>query len=254
MFTQALGTTTTGFEGQFRFLADQQGLGTAVGRHPSADMLPIFNANHRSLRQFVTGLGYRQFTTRGTTTALPTSAVETNETYATITLAEGVSQIVQVDAFYRGEWLEGGLQEITLGQLRDYPTRTRGCPRAWLWLDSGSVSGATLTAGKIGVTPVPDSGSYALWTMSEFTDLSATTDVYLYHTEDWRRWHMLSCMRDICGVRDKDSARKLETIERMLNPDIEGTPAWNIRVHAPTAAGPKTWTRSRNYRGIGPWG
>lgn len=247
MFTQALGTTTTGFEGQFRYLADQQGLGTAAGRHPSADLLPIFNANYRSLRQFVTGLGYRQFTQRGSTTALPTSAVETDETYATITLAAGVSQIAQVDIFYRGEWLDHSLPEIQLGQLRDYATRGRGCPRAWLWLDAGSVATDTLTPGKIGITPVPDGGSYALWTMSEFTDLSATTDVYLYHTEDWRRWHMLSAMRDICGVRDKDSARKLATIDRMLDVDVPGTPAYNIAVHAPTAAGPRTWTRSRAY-------
>lgn len=252
MFTQALGTATTGFEGQFRFLADQQGLATSAGRHPSADLLPIFNANYRSLRQFVTGLGYRQFCTRGSTTALPTSAVETNETYATITLAQGVTQIVQVDVLLASsEWKT--LTEIQLGQLRDYATRFRGCPRAWLWLDAGSVSAATFTAGKIGVTPVPTGGSYALWTMSEFTDLSATTDVFLYHTEDWRRYHMYASMRDICGARDKDTANKLAMIERMLDVDIPGTPAYNIAVHAPTAAGPKTWTRSRDYRGVGPW-
>ena len=253
MFTQALGTTTTGFEGQFRFLADQQGLGTSVGRHPSADLLPVFNANYRSLRQFVTGLGYRQFCTRGSTTALPTSAVETNETYATIALAQGVSQIAQVDVQYLTlEW--DSIPEIQLLQLRDYACRTPAPPRAWLWLDAGSVSGSTFTQGKIGVVPVPNGGNYALWTMLEFTDLSATTDVYLYHTEDWRRWHMFSCMRDICGVRDKDSAKKLVTIERMLDPNIPGTPGHNWANSIAMATGPKTWTRSRNYRGIGPWG
>lgn len=251
MFTQALGTSTTGFEGAFRFLADQQGLGTAAGRHPSPDLLPIFNASYRSLRQFVTGKGYRQFCTRGTTTALPTSAIETNETYASITLAQGVTQIAQFDVLLPGcEW--DTLPEIQLSQLRDYATRTRGFPQAWLWLDAGSVSGSTFTAGKIGVTPVPLSGSYALWTMSEFTELSATTDVFLYHTEDWRQWHMYDAMAKICGARDKDSARKLDFILRQLNPEIEGTPAYNIVDQAPTAAGPKTWTRSRSYRG--PWG
>lgn len=249
MFTQALGDTTTGFEGQFRFLADQQGLGTAVGRHPSAGLLPVFNATYRSLREFVTAKGYRQFCTRGTTTALPTSAVETNETYASITLAQGVTQIAQFDV--QGTDLEWrSLPEIQLLQLRDYATRQRGTPRAWLWLDAGSVSGSTFTAGKIGVTPVPDGGNYALWTMTEFTDLTATTDVFLYHTEDWRRYHMYSAMAEVCGTRDKDTARKLEWILRQLNPDIEGTPAWNIVAHAPTAAGPKTWTRARHYRGV----
>lgn len=250
MFTQALGTTTTGFEGQFRFLADQQGLGTSAGRHPSADLLPIFNANYRSLRQYVTAKKYRQFCTRGSTTALPTAAVETNETYATITLPQGVSQIAMVDVQDTDlEWRT--LTEIDQLQLRDYASRRPQPPRAWLWLDAGSVSGSSFTAGKIGITPIPNGGNYALWTMSEFTDLSATTDVFLYHTEDWRRWHMFSCMRDICGVRDKDTARKLTTIERMLDETVPGTPAFNIQAHAPTRSGPRTWTRSRDYHGLG---
>lgn len=255
MFTQALGvggSSPSGWIGQWRFLADQQGLNSSAGRHPDADLIPLANANYRSLRQYVTSLGYRQFCTRGTTTALPTTAVETNETYATITLAQGVSQIAHFDVRYsNGEW--DTLPEITLGQLRDYATRTRGTPRAWLWLDAGSVSGSTFTAGKIGVTPVPNGGSYALWTMSEFTDLSSSSDVFLYHTEDWRRWHMYSTMADIVGARDKDTSSKLAFALRQLDPKVPGTPAYNIVKQAPTAAGPKTWTRSNSYRGIGLW-
>lgn len=256
MFTQALGvggSSPTGFTGAWRYLSDQQGLNTgAAARHSDADLLAVFNASYRSLRQLVTGYGYRQFCTRGTTTALPTTAVETNETYATITVATGVSQIAQFDVRYtNGEW--DSLPEIQLGQLRDYPTRTSGTPRAWLWLDAGSVSTSSFTQGKIGVTPVPNGGSYALWTVSEFTDLTATTDLYLYHTEDWRQWHMFDAMAKICGARDKDTERKMAYILRQLNPEVPGTPAYNILKHAPTTAGSKTWTRSNNYRGIGPW-
>lgn len=254
MFTQALGqggSSPSGWLGQFRFLADQQGLNSNVGRHPDADLIPIANSTYRSMREFVTGKGYRQFCARGTTTALPTSAVETNETYATITLAQGVTSIVQVDVQDTDlEWRS--LTEIQLTQLRDYASRRPEPPRAWLWLDSGSVSGSTFTAGKIGVTPIPNGGNYALWTQSEFTDLANTTDVYLYHTEDWRTYHRYLALAEVCGTRDKDAARKLDLILRQLNPEIEGTAAYNIVDQAPTRSGPRTWTRSRDYRGI--WG
>ncbi len=254
MFTQALGSTTTGFEGAFRFLADIQGLGTSVGRHPSADLLPVFNASYRSLRELVTGYGYRQLVSRGTTTALPTTAAETGESYATISVPTATVQVKQVDIKTAGgQWLT--LPEVTLLQLRDFAqTSQTACPRAWCWLDQGSISGSSYTQGKIAITPVPNGGSYVLWTLAEWTDVAQTTDVFLYHTEDWRQWHLYDAMAKVLGGRDKDTDRKLGFILSRLDPAIEGTPAFNIKKQAPTASGPKTWTRARDDRGVGPWG
>ncbi len=270
MFTQVLGdpgptSGTRGFEWNFRFLADSQGLATAVGRHPSADLLPVFNSSYRRMVELVTGYGYTQFCTRGATTALPTTAVETGETYATIDVgvagAPGtvptIRQIKMIDVKdTNGRWRPGGLPEITLLQLRDFATPTRGAPQAWCWITAPKISsGTTLVAGKIAITPVPVGGSYALWTMDELTMPSATTDVYLYHTEDWRMWHMYDAMAQVCGARDKDTAKKLAFILSRLDPEVEGSPAFNIKNLAPTAAGSKTMTRSSNYRGVGGlWG
>jgi hypothetical protein len=252
VFTQALGTTTTGFEGEFRFLADVQGLGTAAGRHPSADLLLIFNSSYQSLRELVTGYGYTQFCTRGTTTSLPTSAVETGETYATITTSTGLEVVKMLDVKTgAGDWRL--LPEVPLLQLRDYATRTPGPPMAWSWLDSGSVSGSTYTAGKIAVTPVPNGGSYVLWTMNRITPPASATDHYLYHVESWRQWHLFDAMSKIVGARDKDTAKKLDYVLSRLNPEVEGSPAYLIKKFAPTKSGPKTWTRASNYRGTG-WG
>lgn len=253
MFVQALGTSTTGFEGEFRFEADIQGLATPVGRHPSANLLPVFNSSYRRLRELVCGYGYTQFCVRGTTTALPTSAVETGETYASITTLVAMDQLKMLDVKdTSGRWRT--LPEITLLQLRDFATTTRGCAQAWCWLDSGTVSGATFTGGKIAITPVPDGGSYALWTMPETTAVSSATDVFLYHTEDWRMWHMYDAMSRVVGTRDKDTAKKLDFILSRLNPAVEGSPAFNIKNQAPTAAGSKTMTRASNYNGLGLWG
>lgn len=263
MFTQALGTSTTGFEGEFRYEADIQGLATSVGRHPSANLLPVFNSSYRRLRELVAGYGYTQFCTRGATTALPTSAVETGETYATIDVGTAGSpgtvpptqQIKMVDIKTTGgRWRT--LPETTLLQLRDFPTSTKGEPQGWCWVTAPSISsGTTLVAGKIAVFPVPNGGSYALWTMNEQTMPSAVSDVYLYHTEDWRMWHMYDAMSRVCGARDKDTAKKIDFILSRLDPKVEGSPAFNIANQRPTASGSKTMTRASNYRGIGgAWG
>lgn len=254
MFTRALGTSTTGFEGQFRFLADLQGLATSVGRHPSANLLPVFNASYKALRDYVTALGYTQFMARGATTALPTSAVEAGETYATIDVGTSgapgtpstILQVKKIDVKIGGEdWRE--LPECTILQLRDLPARGR--PAAWCWLNAGSITSATtFVKGLIAIAPVPSSGSYCLWTMTDFTDTSATTDVFLYHSEAWAQWHMYHAMLQVVGVRDKNTAAKEAAIRAQLDPGVPGSPAWLIQHQAPTASGPRTWTRSSAYR------
>lgn len=273
MFTRALGTATSpaGFEGQFRFLCDAQGLSTAAGRHPSADLLPVFNASRRSLRELVCSYGYTLLMTRGTTTNLPVVPVEAGEQYAVIDVGVSgspgtistIDQLKKIDVKVNGtDWYP--LDEVSLLQLRDishsrygqgstYPTR----PRGWCWLNAGVETNPagvpTHVKGQIAVSPVPQNGQYALWTMNEEADLVTTTDVWLYHTEDWAQWHMWDAMSKICGARDKDSARKLDYIvNNRLNREIPGSPAYNIWTQRPTASGPRTWTRARNYRG--PWG
>ena len=257
MFTRALGTSTTGFEGQFRYLGDLQGLSTSGGRHPSASLLPVFNASYRALREYVTSLGYTQFISRGTTTALPTAAVEAGEQFAIIDVgASGTpgtvpttEQIKRIDVkIGSNDWYE--LPEVPLSQLRDVSQGGAGRPRAWCWLNAGTITGTTaFVKGQIAIAPVPNAGSYCIWTMSEQPDLANTTDVWLYHTEDWAQWHMYHAMLQICAVRDKDTAAKAQAISRMLDPNVPGTPAWNIQHQAPTAAGPRTWVRSSAYRG-----
>lgn len=269
MFTRALGTTTphAGFIGQFRFLADVEGLGTAAGRHPDADLLPVFNASYRALREFVTGLGYTQFIRRGTTTNLPTTPVEVGENYAIIDVGTSgtpgtiptLEQIKRVDVKFSGtDWYE--LPEVTLLQLRDVaPARHFGTtpnrPQAWCWLNSGSITGTTaFVKGEIALCPVPSSGQYCLWSMTEQPDLINPTDVWLYHTEDWAQWQMFDAMSKVCGARDKDTARKLDYIlNNRLNIEVPGSPANNIYKQRPTAAGPRTWVRSASYRGPAPW-
>lgn len=259
MLTQILGVGTqgaqTGFHADLRFLCDIQGLATAAGRHPDANLNPIINQSYRSLRDLVLSYGYAQFLVRGATTALPTTPVETNERYAVIAVPQAVNQVKMLDIrIDPDEWRF--LPEVTILQLRELTrTRWRGVadsprrPRGWCLLTSGTVSGASFTAGSIAIAPVPTSGSYALWTMPEWTDITAT-DAFLFANEDWRQWMLYDVMAKIAGARDKNNAAKLDFILSRLNPAVEGSPAFNIKAHAPTAAGPKTWVRGADYHGI----
>lgn len=262
MFTLALGQGETtpgassGWIGEFRFLADQQGLNSAVGRTPDADLLPVINDCYRALREQVTQWGYTEFLDRGTTTALPVVPFEVGESYATITTAVGLTQIKAIDAkLTSGDWRR--LTEVTFLQLRDRYNRPSapGYPHLWCWLSAGTVSGSTYTGGRIALAPVPNGGSYVLWSLQEATPVALTTDVFLYHTVDWKMWHMMQVLVRVCGIRDKNTRAQVDIVLRELDPAQDGTVAQRIKSQAPTASGPKTWSRSNDYRGgRGPWG
>lgn len=269
MFTRALGqggVSPSGVIGDLRYLADIEGLNLApAARHPDTQIRTVLNASYRGLREFVTNLGYTQFIRRGATTNLPTTAVETGESYSIIDVGTSgtpgtpstILQVKRLDVRVSGsDWYE--LPEVTLLQLRDLtPSRFFGSgsnrPQGWCWLNSGSISsGTTFVKGEIAVSPVPSGGQFCLWSMTEQPDLVAAADVWLYHTEDWAQWHMFDAMAKICGSRDKDTAKKLDYIlNNRLNVNVPGSPAYNIATQRPTAAGPRTWTRGSNYRGVG---
>lgn len=249
MFAQTLAS----FETEWRYRADLQGLGTSVGRHPSANLLPVFNGAYRDLIEQALEYGYTQFLSRGTTTNLPTTPVEAGESYAVIATDATIRQIKKIDVRPSGgNWIT--LEEITALQLRDYgasstPARV---PRGWCWLDSGVT--ATTMVGHVAVTPVPQGGQYALWTMPEFTPLVLTTDSYVYHAECWRKWHIYKAMLEVCVVRDKNSQNVWNAIAKQLDPANEGSPAHQLKNMAPTASGAMTWTRSPDYNNTRGWG
>lgn len=260
MYTKAVGTTTTGFEGKFRYQMDLQGLGSATGRHPSADLLNVFNDAYKSLRELVTGKGYTQFIVRGTTTTLPVVPVEAGETYAIINVGTTgtpgtpptFSQIRRIDIKANGsDWFE--LPYVTFGQLRELTpdrfTTSPTKPRGWCWLNAGTIAGANFTAGQIALAPVPTNGQFCIWTLPDWIDCAGTTDVFYYHIADWEMWHLYKAASMVLVPRDKDSMRVAQWLASQLNEEVPGTPAYNIHRARPVAAGPKTWVRTADYRG-----
>jgi hypothetical protein len=73
----------------------------------------------------------------------------------------------------------------------------------------------------------------------------------LFHSEDWIQYLFAHAALKVCVFRDKDARSRRQDLLNQLNPDVPGSPAWNIRNQAPVAAGPRTWRRSPNYRGEG---
>jgi hypothetical protein len=257
MITRALGTATTGLEGQFRYQFDLQSAGTSGTRNPTVDVVSALNGSYRSLRELVTTWGYTLFLLRGSTTALPTAATVSGEDYAQITVPLATQVVKSVDVQVSGQpWRK--LEEVPFGQLRSFgPLRGVAdrprLPLAWCWLTAATVSGATATAGHIAVFPIPSQGNYCLWTLPEWTDITGATDIFLFHSEEWIQYLFAHAALKVCVFRDKDARQRRQALLDQLNPDNEGSPAWNIKNQAPVAAGPRTWRRSPNYRGGGLW-
>lgn len=265
MYTRQLGQGATpgpasGLIAKFRYQFDLQGLSSATGRHPDADIIPVLNDAYKSLRELVTGKGYTQFIVRGTTTALPTTPFEAGETYAVVDVGTTgtpgtpptFSQIRRVDIKISGsDWYE--LPAVTFSQLRELtPDRFTGGttkPRGWCWLNAGTIAGANFTKGQIIFAPVPSAGSYVLWTLPDWIDCLATTDVFYYHLADWEMWHLYKAASMVLVPRDKDTQRVAQWLASQLNEEVPGTPAYNIHRARPVAAGPKTWVRGADYRG-----
>lgn len=255
MISRALGSATTGLEGEFRFQFDLQSAGTAGTRNPTTNVAAALNGSYRSLREYVTNCGYTLFMNRGSTTALPTSATVSGEDYAQITVPTTTNVVKAIDVQRSGQpW--GRLEEVPFGQLRDF-TSWRGSgfrpqlPLAWSWLTAATVSGAATTAGHIAIFPIPTGGNYCLWTLPEWTDITDPTHVFLFHTEEWLQWLFAHAALKVCVFRDKDARKRKQDLQDVLNPYLEGSAAFNIKSQAPTAAGPRTWSRSPNYRGGG---
>lgn len=266
MITRQIGTATTGLEGEFRYQMDLQGLSSSAGRNPTTNIQTVLNSSYRSLREFVTTCGYTLFLTRSATASLPTAATVSGEDYAQISVPFATQVVKAVNVKFGSEpWYP--LQEVPFGQLRDAtqwgPSTTPRRPRAWTWIQGPQLDDppqSILTQGFIAVAPIPTSGSYCLWTLPEHSNIGANaggdhdnTDLFLFHSEEWIQWLFAHTALKVCVFRDKDAKRKEDALRTQLNPDVKGSPAWHIVNQAPTQAGPKTWTRSNNYRSGG-WG
>lgn len=204
-----------------RFAADAQSL---TSRHSDSDVLARINTSIRSLRGLVTARGFPYFITSTSATTLAGTQVS-DEQYSSIPWPSTAVQVLGIDvetASGAGDWRP--LRPITWGQRRDRPglyPSTTGVPEEFAVLSLPQGSGSSTTAGSIALFPAGSAGTYKIWFLSEFTDLTAS-DVFLA-LPDWHEWIVQDVVETL-AQRDDDQhetykiahQRKMEAESRFM--------------------------------------
>lgn len=246
MFTKTLAQWKT----RVSVLADIVGqIGSAsTFRHQTTYVDEIADETYRRTRGLVTRRGFREFRVAGTKTALPTTAVSTDEQYATIAYPTGAISVLGIDILQNGRWRR--LKKLDgWGERRDhqanFPDDTER-PYAWDVISHGSVATSVLTAGTIGIFPVPTLGDYMIWSLPDWTSIAGNDGyLFLYREQCWYDYHVFQGVMEICGIRDADSARRYAAAKEMSD---EAALAIGEFTEQETSDGPASWTRDfQNY-------
>lgn len=241
---------------------DTDAVGGSIPRHPTTELNGFLNASHRALRSWVTNqLGYKLYKTRSATAALPTTPSVVGETYAEIPWPTGAVDVLGIDVldFQGSDWRS--IDQIEWEQRRawgaGYPwlARDQLGPLAFAVLSEGSVSAAVLTAGTIALFPLPAAGSYCIWTLQHWADITNDTHLFLAGDEDWFQWMTHWGVQRVAGRDNADGLARLQLASEQLQPlGPNGKPnmatcAGRIMASAPrkVKAGGTTWMRDANY-------
>lgn len=221
--------------------------------HPAADLNIDCDDGYRDLRQLATDSKWSTFLKTTGALTLPVVPAVVGENYANIPVPTDCNTVKKLEVLRSTDWLP--VPEVGFGNLRDsnysWIVRTFGALE-WCLLDQGvqattALNTGAAAAGSIALMPVPtSSGSYQLWYLPEFAGTSADSGAngfYAYANDDQVQFHVMATCTKIL-ISDNDSAGMLAGITAELQRYEE-----RIRSSAPTKAGPRTWTRARNYRG-----
>lgn len=248
MFTKTLSQWKT----RVSVLADIVGQigATDSSRHKTAYIDEIADETYRRMTTEVTKRGFREFRTRGSTAALPTTAAVTGEEYATVAYPTGATHILGIDVLESGIWrklkhLDGWAERRD--HQSNYSTVLNDNPRPYAWdvLKHGSVATTVFTAGTIAIFPVPTAGDYCIWYLPEWTSIAGNdTHLFLYREQCWYDYHVFQGVMEICGIRDNDSARRYAAAKDMSDAALVSIGEFTADE---TADSPRTWTRDHRH-------
>lgn len=223
-----------------------------LNAHPTADLNIDLDESYRCLRDLATESRWATFLKTTGSLTLPIVAAVVGENYAAIPVPTDCRQIKRLETKKSTVWVPA--EEVGLGNLRQYntdglvPTQS-AFPFSWVLLDQGveateAANTGSKVAGVIALTPIPTSGSYQLWYLPEFLGASADSGAsgfYTYANQAMVDYHVFHCAVK-CLISDNDSQGMLDGMIKELT-KAEQT----IQTSGPSAAGPRTWKRARNY-------
>lgn len=206
-----------------RAVVYEAGIKTGSGstfRHSTEDLYAEINSAYVEQQEESITRGFSFYSQEGSLVNLSTGTRPTSENYVTVDWPTGAHAIARVDVLYNGAWLPS-LEPIEWENLRDVcPQQASAAsqpPTHYSAQQFGSVSGATVSAGKIAIAPFCSTGQYKLSTLPEWTVITSLTDKFLFQSESWFRWTVwnvvarIAC-RDPRGVTAQ--RYKISQIER----------------------------------------
>lgn len=185
------------------YRADLEGI---TDRHPTLSMNLEANLSYRELRVKLANNDVQTVLSSTAITALPLVEAVAGGGYAEIDWPTNAVSVHGLDVKVGGYWNtvpQGYFAQRRLGPVvserGDYSYADEGLA-LWIQRSLPTTSAATQVAGKIMLFPVPSGGSYVLWFLPEWVDITADTDLFPGQ-ESWLQWVIwdLACK---CLIRD----------------------------------------------------
>jgi len=216
----------------------------ATKRHDTTEANVYVNDSYREYLSFMTTRGFDYFLVESALAALPASRADTNEQYSLIDWPANALALKRLDVYSAGEWHE--LQRRDWSQLRSEnrssaATATR--PMVYAVKSHGSVSAATLTAGKIALAPFSTNGTYKTTYLPEWANITTDAHLFLFHDEWGAQWTVWNSVIKY-SAQDNNAKKRFEiaSIQQKKCEEMIGHFVPQI-----ASTGPLTVTRSPDY-------
>ena len=209
-----------------RAVVYEAGIKTGSGstfRHSTDDLYAEINSAYVEQQEESIARGLSFYTVEGTLTNLSTGTRPASENYVVVDWPTGAHAIARVDVLIGGQWVPDGLERIEWENLRSVVPYTASAasrtPTHYAAQQFASVSGSTVSAGKIAIAPYSSTGQYKLATLPEWTPITNTSHIFLFQSESafrWTVWNVVAriACRDPRGVTQQ--RYKISTTERGL--------------------------------------
>lgn len=225
-------------------LADVQLGADSTARHETTDATFYLNDSYRTYLSLLTTRGFSFALTETALAALPTTRADTNEQYSLVDWPSGAILLKRIDVYSDGEWHKLDERDwTTLRSEWSSGSATARRPVVFAPKSHGTVATSVFTAGKIALAPFSSNGTYKITYQAEWTDITNTGHLFLFHDETGAQWVLWDFVAKI-AARDRDNRKRYDIAmaERVRIEALIGHFVPHI-----TQTGPKTMVRDRNY-------
>lgn len=167
---------------------------TTTGRYPNARINKELNASWARARELANLEGDGQmYLTQTSPTTMTSGAINASSSFGSVPWPASAVSVHGIDVVRAANDIYS-LTIVPFGDrntFRDMYGGVTGPPQGFFVLTVGTESGATVSAGSIGIVPAPDRGySYTIWYLPVWVDLTQDTDVFngIAGHEDWAMW------------------------------------------------------------------